>query len=327
MLKININNDNFNWPLFRQILSLSLYANKPVEIIGSMNHVNQNQLLPLYDDLKKLIQEIKAGSIDEKNDSIVYNPENIDFGILNYKSNKFSSILEVALFLLPSLLHKDFRSVLNLNGVTHSHLSYPTVYLKNNILSLLEKINFIGSLTLKRFGFYGSGGGEAEIRIYPFNGEKKKRTFTPGKLKIVGARIIISGLNTDLAKNEKKYIMDALSLQDKDVSILEVRDSDGPGNSIQIFISEDDDLENPLVLHSSLRVVDELGNIILNSDDINISLENLLKKARSCIIDKAYPSDLIQEMLPYCLITKSRITIDSKNVFLSNARDIFSEFI
>jgi len=164
----NIELNTYNWRYIRLALSLALLKKENIIIKNGFEFIDKNyDLQPLFDSLKKTVSDTGAGIISNIEKDIIFNPETLSGRVYNFDCDKYSPISEIELFLMPSLFHSNYRSVINYRGVTHSSLSYPTTVIKTTFFDFLERLGYYGSFNLKRFGFYGSGGGIAESKIYP----------------------------------------------------------------------------------------------------------------------------------------------------------------
>lgn len=158
--------DTYNWRYIRLALSLSLLKREDLVIKRGFKFLEKNyDLLHLFNGFKKIVFDAGAGIISSSEEDIIFNPEGLSDGSYNFDCDEYLPISEIELFLMPSLFHSNYRSVINYRGVTHSHLSYPTTVIKTTLFDLLERLGYYGSFNLKRFGFYGSGGGIAESRF------------------------------------------------------------------------------------------------------------------------------------------------------------------
>ena len=228
--------NNIDWVKIRTTLSVALLKDQDIEIINAGSYFVENPQFQIYfDDLVLLIEKIGAGTLEIiENGSVKFFPKSVDFGKLNFNFSEFSSILDYFIFLMPSLFSKKFRSVLRFTGVTHGENSISTAFFKDTLLPTLEKFGFYGSLNLERFGFYGTGGGVAELRIYPKEAVENSFKFNFENFKVDSARIYISHLSAEVAKRQKEYISKKLQLDLENISILEIQASNGVGNVIQI---------------------------------------------------------------------------------------------
>jgi len=292
---LGIDQEKIDWIFIRQALSISLLKKRPVRIYRGYGYIEENQQYkPLFHDISETVKNLNFGELYIENENIIFFPGSLKFGLYCIVSGDYSSAVEIILFLLPTFFFKEFRSVLKISGVTHTGLSYPPVFIRETLFSILEQAGLYGSISLKRFGFYGSGGGEIEARIYPAEVKKIDNRLNYCNTYISGARIYISHLGPENAKKEKDMICSGLALNERDVSIIDVRDSNGYGNFILINLSADD---IPVVLFRSLPVYNEKGEYIFNPDNNIVVINELIDEAKRFVNDKDIPDFISREVM------------------------------
>jgi len=293
------------WRHIRQTLSLSLLKREPVLIKNGFAFIENNyDLVPLVNDIKRVASDTGAGMLGDSGDDIIFIPEGLSPGTLDFMTDKYSSISEVELFLLPALFYNDFRSVINYSGVTHSHLSYPTTFLKETFFSYLEMTGHYASLNLKRFGFYGSGGGSAESRIYPAEPKVCGNLFSITDSAIEGVRIFIAKMNMDMAHREKEFVIKNTGIDEKRVQIMEIVDADGYGNSIYVYVKCG---SVNVILSRDMELYNSAGDFVFEESRYYTTLTGLLKDVERLVKLKTLPDYLIDEVLPYLFLSGSEI--------------------
>ncbi len=300
-----------HWRHIRIALSLALMKREPVLIRNGFDFIVKNyDLVPLYNDLKRIIFDTGAGMLSDSGDDIIFNPEGLLHGTYNFETDKYSSISEMELFLLPSLLYNEFRSVINYTGVTHSHLSYPTTFLKETLFGLLESTGHYASLNLKRFGFYGSGGGIAESRIYPAEPKSCGNLFNFEERSISGVKIFMAKMNMEMAGREKEFIIKNTGIDENRVQIMEIVDADGYGNSIHVYVKCG---ETNIILSRDMELYNSAGDFVFDESRYYTTLTGLLSDVEKLVKLKSLPVYLIDEVLPYLLLSGSEIPDEFKN--------------
>ena len=126
--------------------------------------------------------------------------------------------------------------MLYITGVTHSSVSYPITSIGETFFSILEGMGYYGGVSLKRYGFFGSGGGSVEVRVYPEECKKTGNMLKDGRIEIFGAKIIFSRLNMEIITRKRDLVSKELGLDHNRVSIIEVLDCDGMGFFINIYL-------------------------------------------------------------------------------------------
>lgn len=314
MLEISLN--NIDWLAIRQALSLALLKGIDIRVAGGNCFLESNaEYKPLFVDMKRVTGELGVGELNRETDSIIYYPAPIRYGTFNIKAGKYSSLVELVLFLLPSLFYQEFRSVLNLSGVSHSSISYPSSFVKETLFYILEKTGHYASMALKRFGFHGSGGGKIETRVYPAEPEKNDKIFIPDDRRISGAKIFLSGLKLDIAEKEKKIICRELNLPEKNIGILNVIDSNGYGNSVQVFTNSGD---LTVVFSREMNMYNDSGNFTLDEEKCINDLSELIAEINIFIKGNDFPDYILREAFPYLCLSGSNIP-DKYNSFLTES--------
>jgi hypothetical protein len=297
---IDISFPDIDWLLFRQALSLALLKNQPITIAGGAEFLGEKkEYRPLFDDIERAVTLWGAGRLAKDDTSITYLPGPLKPGRFRFETGRFSSAVEVLLFMMPALFCGNFRSVLELGGVTHSPFSCPTAFVKETLLTAMERLGFYGSLTLKRFGFYASGGGAMESRIYPREKGSGALFDECAGASLNGIKIFISHLDTGLAELEKSMLMERLGLDENRTSIIEVMDSDGPGNSVMVF-ADCGGLQ--VVLFREMRLFDENGEIILGEDALRDEIAGIESEANA-LKRGVLPERAVREMCPYFIFS------------------------
>ncbi len=296
MATMDIDFPNPDWTLIRQALSLSLLKNVPITIGGGAAFIAGNPgFRPILDDMARMSDEFGAGRLRLDAGSIVFEPRPLAPGRYRFDSDHVSSAVELLLFLMPALFHGDFRSILELGGVTHSPLSCPTSFVKETLLAALERMGLYGSLTLQRFGFHASGGGAMESRLYPREkdaGAVLSGAKTPA---LGGVKIFISRLDTGLAEIEKGMIAESLGLNAERIAIIEVMESDGPGNGIQVFAEY---CGLPVVLFREMALYDRNGELSFSEEALRCEIAGLAGDAR-LLMEGTLPERVVRELHPY----------------------------
>ncbi|HOW83517.1 MAG TPA: RNA 3'-terminal phosphate cyclase [Spirochaetota bacterium] len=298
MAALAVSPERPDWVALRQCLAVSLACLKPVVITGGAGFLENNpKYTPVYEDIRTACLALGAGSLDISGGDILFEPAAPRTGTFFLETGPFSSAVEVLLFLLPALFKNDFRTVVNFRGVTHSPHSYPTAFIKETLLPTLEKSGLYASLTLGRFGFYGSGGGMMEARAYP--AEQKAcdaGALFSGARSVEGVRVFIARASVDLARREVETIREGLGLPEGKVSILEIRDADGFGNTALAYVRCGDDM---MVLHRDMEMYDWRGDFIFEADMLASSISAFMRGVGDFLSGGPAPVSLTRELVPF----------------------------
>lgn len=309
-----------DWVYIRQALSLALLKNRPITIAGGMAFLNAHpEYIPILDDILTALADRSAGKLVNEGNDLIFHPRPLLPGRMSLRSGPLSSAVEILLLFMPALFCADFRSVIEIDGVSHSPLSYPTLFIKESFLGFLEMLGFYGSLTLRRFGFHGSGGGFLESRIYP--GECKNGVGIPSvaSMSFLGITIVIARMSTELAELEKSILSSELDIPPDRISIIEVMDCDGPGNSVQLFVKWGD---AKLVLTREIFLFKEEGGPYLREDTMRQEMVNLSDEAKELFRKKEIPKSLLRELIPYLEISGLKLRLSGEGVTTDFTRDL-----
>jgi hypothetical protein len=292
---------DIDWPFIRQTLSLALMKNRPAAIRGGgLFLVRRPEYRPIFEDLRHATGQLMAGDMSDDGTDIKFEPLPVSAGRYRLDTDARSSAVEVLLYLMPSLFGGEFRSVLELSGVTHSVLSYPTSFIKETILGALETIGLYASLTLRRFGFSGSGGGAFESRIYPSEAPAGQAFAGCGDTELTGVKIFISRIDARLAELEKSALIELLGIDRIRIAIIEVMDSDGHGNGIQIFIRC---AGITMVLFREMKIFGDAGELIFNEESMRTGIKGLANDAAAFMKAGTVPEPVLRELYPYFIMT------------------------
>lgn len=287
---------------FRQALSLSLLAGRAFTYRGALAFVNANPPFSAYlSDFERLFRDRDLGAFRVEGDDISFSPGPVRFGAIDIPINPYSSAVEMTLLLAPALFRREFRSKLLFGGVTHSPLSPGTSWMKESFLAVLEKMGLYASCSLRRFGFYGSGGGALEARVYPAE-ERRAVIATRGPVAITGARVYIAHLDASIAREEKESLCADLALDPSRAGILEVRDCDGAWNHAEVYLVMDG---VPLVVSGTVPVFDFDGKNRFGEEGAAQAMKDLARRVREIAEAGRLPDDLAREIVPYAMMTGS----------------------
>jgi RNA 3'-terminal phosphate cyclase len=293
---------------FRQSLSLSLLSGRAFTYRGALAFVNANPPFSAYlSDFEQLFRDRDLGAFRVEGDDISFIPKPVRFGVMNIPVNPYSSAVEMTLLLAPALFRREFRSKLLFSGVTHSPLSPGTSWMKESFLAVLEKMGLYASCSLRRFGFYGSGGGALEARVYPAE-DRCAVIATSGPIAITGARVCIAHLDASIAREEKEALCAELTLDPSRAGILEVRDCDGAWNHAEVYLLMDG---IPLVVSEAVPVYDFDGKNRFSEEGAAQAMRVLARRVRETVDAGRLPDNLVREIVPYAMMTGSAFDVDS----------------
>ncbi|MCX7679275.1 MAG: hypothetical protein N2316_08635 [Spirochaetes bacterium] len=293
-----------DWIIIRQALSISLATGKHCCIKDAMAFLALHPHFGAFlSDVEEFLHKYGWGTFETQKNDLLFYPQSPTFGTFQISINPYSSAIEMMLFIMPALFSQDFRSKIFLSGVTHSPHSYGTTWMKESFLTFLEQMGFYASCTLRRFGFYASGGGFIEAKVYPHEKHTFSfQSFNNKTITLQGARIYIAHLDNSIATQEKALLCDLLHIDDNQVKVLEIRDCDGAANHIEIYF----DLNAfPIVLSESIPVYDYSGNFVFSDEKIIATIQTLTQKATEIAHQSQLPLEIERELSLYELFTST----------------------
>ncbi len=285
----------------------------------------KNQALtPIFNDIKGIIAALKAGEFTESGKDLVYTPDSVSYGRHRLDTGPFSSGVEAAMFLMPVLFFQGFRSVVTISGATHSPLSHPTGFVKESLLPVLERLGFYGSLSLNRFGFYGSGEGEFEMRIYPHEIRKVDGPPLHPVESIAAARIFMARMNVDLAARYRGLLSMILSLPEERISILEIRDAAGMGCAVQVYLEAGGQTH---ILYRDIPVYNDNGDLVFDEGDSRDLLDALAVEAKGLAGDRGVPDLLMAEAVPWLYLSGNPVEMPDNSPLVSASVEICEKIL
>jgi RNA 3'-terminal phosphate cyclase (ATP) len=301
---IAIEHECVDWLAIRQSLALSILTGKGVEVVEGRSFLNNHpEYQPLMGDIAEIVKENHWGALTFSSDNIVFIPGSTDYGNYELATGPYSSASELIMLLLPSLISMSFRSSIKVSGVTHSSISYPTSFINDTLFALLENIGIYSSISLKRFGFYGSGGGSIESKIYPLEepgGASIDAVLLPERPpEIIGGRVYISGMSMEIANREKAMLSSHLGIDDKRISVIEVRNSAGMGNVMQLSVQFD---ILPVVFSRVIDAYNYRGDFIFADRDIDAEVDSFLDEVRIFLWERRLTERIVRELVPFLWI-------------------------
>jgi hypothetical protein len=314
-MMIHIAPAQIDWVLIRQTVSCALASGKSCRISGAVDFLNSHPHYSAFlSDFEECFQRYDFGRFELDGNDILFYPRPVRFGSFQITINPYSSAIEMMLLLMPALFSREFRSRLFLSGTTHSPFTFGTSWMKESFLALLERLGLYASCALRRFGFYGSGGGGIEAKVYPFESKKFSETTASNPPTIVGGRIYIAHLESNIALMEKEMLCGLLQVDAGKVGILEIRDCDGAWNHAEVYCTL---FDIPIVVSETVPVYDFSGTFVFSKNTILTKMEMLAEKARAFIACEVLPEEMERELAPYFILTGNHFelgTIKGKEI-------------
>ncbi|HSV95316.1 MAG TPA: RNA 3'-terminal phosphate cyclase [Spirochaetota bacterium] len=287
----------------RHAISLSLATGRAFRLADGFRFVRENPVAgSLLADWENALGMLSAGSFGSDGDDLLFRPGTLKHGDYSFVTGAFSSALELVLLLIPPLTRLEYRSTLGVRGVTHSDLTYTTDFANITIFDLLERMGFYIHLSLKRFGFYGSGGGLLEAKAYPEESSGVFPALRYRDVRITGARVYIAKLPTDIAMTQREMLVERAGIPASAVGIVEVLDADGPGNFIQAYAECDGGVR---IVQAASPVYSGEGAYIFSREVAAETARSAVEECGRLVAEKAVPERAVRELLPYIVLSGS----------------------
>ncbi len=289
----------------RHAVSLSLATGRSIRLAGAFGFVKENPAAGnLLADWENALGVLSAGSFRNDGDDLLFAPGALKNGDYLFETGAFSSALELVLLLLPPLTRLEYRSSLGVRGVTHSHLSCTTDFANLTLFDVLERMGFFLHLSLKRFGFYGSGGGLLEAKAYPEESGAGIPSLRYGDVRITGARVYIAKLPTHIAATQREILVERAGIPAPAVGIVEVLDADGPGNFIQVYAECDGGVR---IEQAVSPVYSGQGAYLFDAEAAAETAKSAVEACERLVAGKTVPERAVREILPYIVLSGSGI--------------------
>ncbi len=314
-----------DWLMLRQALSLSLLSGKPFALKGGFSFVRDN---PAYgsvlSDFENFFNEHGMGRFEIQGGDLAFHPGGCPFGTYRFAANPYSSCGELFLLLLPALSSREFRSRLLLRGVTHAQFTPSIGFIKETFLEMAERSGFYASCVLKRFGFYGSGGGDIEARIYP---AEKKPWNIPVRVEspqFAGARVYVAGQDTGPADRQRLLLGELLDIPHGSVGIIQIVDADGPGNFVEIYCSAG---EIPFVFSGMVPLFDESGGAVDAEGSAEATMRAVASECRAFLDGGTVPERVLREIIPLAALSGGEIDVPPAYSLARETLRMTAEFV
>ncbi len=165
-----------------------------------------------------------------------FRPGAVRSGEYNFDIGSAGSASLVVQTVLPALFLVGGPSSVTVTGGTHNPWAPPFDFLAESFLPALESAGFGADCKLLKHGFYPAGGGKIEFGVRPRkNSDTQINLCEPEEKARIDARIYTARLSSHIAQKQKKLLQKS-KLNIEKIEIVEVTDSDGPGNCIMLLV-------------------------------------------------------------------------------------------
>lgn len=170
---------------------------------------------------------------------LTFEPGAVKAGDYTFAIGTAGSATLVLQTVLPALLLADGPSVLTLEGGTHNPFAPPFDFLVKAYLPLVNRMGPRVEVMFERAGFYPAGGGRFVVKIEPVNSLTSIEVMERGEPRSQSATAIVANLARHIAERELKTIGRKLNWGEDRLSVVEIRDTPGPGNIVMIEVESE----------------------------------------------------------------------------------------
>jgi RNA 3'-terminal phosphate cyclase (ATP) len=228
--------------ILRTSLALSIITGKPFSMVKIRVNRKKPGLQPQHLAsvmLAKMVSKAKVTGAEINSMQLTFEPDGIYPGDYNYDIGTAGSATLVLQAVLPALMMANGLSKLTISGGTHNPWGPPFEYLENVFFPIIRQMGPSFNSKISSYGFYPKGGGKFEIEIEPSNKLSPINLLERGKIRKITCTAIISALPDHIATRELSIVRETLGLDEKDLKIKHVDDSNGPGNVVMIKIESE----------------------------------------------------------------------------------------
>jgi len=225
--------------VLRTSLTMSLVTCKPFQINNLRSRRKKpgllRQHLTAVNAAAQISRAIVVGN-EFKSPELLFEPGNVAPGSYKFDIGSAGSCILVLQTILPALINAEGKSDISVKGGTHNPFAPTFDYFDRVFLSLLNQMGPQVKAELIRPGYYPAGGGEISIAVKPCKRLSPLFILDRGKVLKKIARAIVSRLPREIAHRELKVIKNRLSIEDKNLILIEETSSPGPGNVVSIEV-------------------------------------------------------------------------------------------
>jgi RNA 3'-terminal phosphate cyclase (ATP) len=166
--------------------------------------------------------------------ALVFMPTALIGGEHRFSVGTAGSATLVLQTILPALLHCSEPSSVIVEGGTHNPAAPPFEFFDRVYLPILRRMGARVTATLERPGFYPAGGGRVRVEVTPTGRLHRIDLLERGSLGSQRATAIFAALPFDVARRELATVRELLGCEPECCRPLEVTNSAGPGNVLEI---------------------------------------------------------------------------------------------
>ena len=178
--------------------------------------------------------EIKGNEL--RSQQLYFSPTTIASGNYHFSIGTAGSCTLVFQTIFPALLLADGPSEIIFEGGTHNSMAPSFDYLHTVFLPLMRRMGAHAEAKLSCHGFYPAGGGRFSASVVPCRRLENLALPERGKLLSKRAEALVSKLPAHIAERELKVVRDRLSWERRELHVIDVNNSPGPGNALSLFL-------------------------------------------------------------------------------------------
>lgn len=228
--------------IVRSSLALAMLCRRPLTIVNirarrSRPGLMRQHVTAVEAAARVSSAEVRGASIGSS--QLVFHPGPVRGGDYFLDIGTAGSTTLVLQTVLPALLLADEPSTVRLQGGTHNPLAPPYEFLAQSYLPLVNQLGPHVELQLKRCGFYPAGGGKLTAQVMPNPQLAGLRLEDRGALRSTKVRALVARLPVHIAARECATIAAASGWNEDCFEIVELHDTQGPGNVVLITVASE----------------------------------------------------------------------------------------
>jgi RNA 3'-terminal phosphate cyclase (ATP) len=272
--------------ILRTALSLSLATGTPFRIENIRAGRKKGGLLRQHLTAVVAASEVGEAEVEGAalgSTALAFAPRTIRSGDYHFAVGTAGSGTLVFQTVLPALLRASAPSRVVIEGGTHNLAAPPFDFLDRAFLPLLRRMGANVTLKLEKYGFYPAGGGRFTAEIEPCAALKPLELGTRGEIRAKRATAIVANLSGRIAVRELEKVAARMDLSSRG-SILQTKDSPGPGNIVFIEIESAEVTE----------VLSAFGRLGVTAENV---ADEAVRQAREYLVSTAVAGEYLTDQL------------------------------
>jgi RNA 3'-terminal phosphate cyclase (ATP) len=304
--------------ILRTALTLSLATGTPFRIENIRAARKKSGLLRQHLTAVLAASEIGAAAVEGAtlgSSALMFTPNSVRGGEYRFAIGTAGSGTLVFQTILPALLRAATPSRVIIEGGTHNDAAPPFDFLERTFLPMIRKMGANVSLKLERYGFYPAGGGRFVAEIEPCGSLKPLELGVRGQIASKRVTAIVANLSTRIGAREVEKVVEMMSLT-AEGSVLETRNSPGPGNIVLIEIESEHVTE----------IFSSFGRLGVAAEKV---AEEAVREAREYLMSRAVAAEHLtdQLLLPLALAGGGSFTATKLSRHAQTNLEVISKFL